>query len=233
MVEFEEIRDEHYASTVEPEENEGSDGDWSDDDSSDEDADDETSIATETFFDRIAALKDIIPPRQRDTIARTISKAYSYGTVATFIGGKVAYVLITSILMLGIPYALTLEEDRMIAEQERQYQMSQEMSGVLTLSRPCSVFVGFTDLCVCFRLWLLQLVERLLRLNNSRRDSPSDRLVSDFVTPDLTALHLDRILESFRVWNRRLPSVQNGNRRGTFPLTIYFVSFLHLIDYIA
>ena len=133
MVEFEEIKDEHYAGIAEPEENEGSDGDWSDDESSDDEAGDESSIASETLFDRIAALKDIIPARQRDSVVRTISKAYSYGTVATFIGGKIAYVLITSILMLGIPYALTLEEDRMIAEQERQYQMSQEMSGVFTL----------------------------------------------------------------------------------------------------
>jgi len=147
MVEFEEIKDEHYAGIAEPEENEGPDGDWSDDESSDDEADDETSIATETFSDRISALKDIIPARHRDTIVRTISQAYSYGTVATFIGGKIAYVLITSVLMLGIPYALTLEEDRMFAEQERQYQMSQEMSGVFTLF--LVPYLGDSLTCAC------------------------------------------------------------------------------------
>ena len=92
MVEFEEIKDEHYVGIAKPEENEGSDGDWSDDEPLDEEPADETSIATETFYDRIAALKDIIPARQRDTIVRTISEAYSYGTAATLIGGKIAYI---------------------------------------------------------------------------------------------------------------------------------------------
>jgi len=124
MVEFEEIKDEHYTGADAAVDDED---EWSDESEDDED---EQEIASETLFDRIVALKDIIPARQRDTVARTLSKAYSYGTLATFIGGKAAYVVITSVLMLGIPYALTLEEDRMIAEQERQMQMSQDMSGV-------------------------------------------------------------------------------------------------------
>lgn len=138
MVEFNEIKDEDYAGgqdNQDQEVEEGSQGEWSDESSDDEgDAYDETAIESETLFDRIAALKDIVPAHQRDALVRAISKTYSYGTVATFIGGKVAYVLITSVLMLGIPFALTLEEDRMFAEQERQYQMSQEMSGVLSFS---------------------------------------------------------------------------------------------------
>src|SRR5271170_3970787 len=126
MVEFEEIKDEHYTGpdTVVNDD----DDEWSDE--SDDGEDDEKEIASETLIDRIVALKDIIPARQRDAIVRTLSKAYSYGTIATFIGGKAAYVVITSVLMLGIPYALTLEEDRMIAEQERQMQMSQDMTEV-------------------------------------------------------------------------------------------------------
>lgn len=124
MVEFEEIKDEHYgADTVVDDEDE-----WSDE--SDDGEDDEKEVASETILDRIVALKDIIPARQRDAIAHTLSKTYSYGTIATYIGGNAAYVVITSVLMLGIPYALTLEEDRMISEQERQMQMSQDMSGV-------------------------------------------------------------------------------------------------------
>jgi mitochondrial import receptor subunit TOM22 len=126
MVDFEEIKDEFYNGTDTAVDDED---EWSDE-SDDGDDDDEKEIASETLLDRIAALKDIIPAHQRDAIVHTLSKAYSYGTVATFIGGKAAYILITSVLMLGIPYALTLEEDRMIAEQERQMQMSQDMSGV-------------------------------------------------------------------------------------------------------
>src|SRR5271170_5609480 len=131
MVEFEEIKDEHY------EENDGfedeeSDGDYSDA-SEDEDQGQDEGVQDETIIDRIVALKDIIPAHQRDAISRSISKAYSFGSMATFIGGKAVYILITSILMLGIPYALSLEEDKMISEQERQLQLAQGMSEVPSL----------------------------------------------------------------------------------------------------
>jgi len=51
--------------------------------------------------------------------------------MATYIGGKAAYVIITSVLLLGIPYALAMEEDRVLGEQERQMQLQQGMSEVL------------------------------------------------------------------------------------------------------
>jgi len=130
MVEFEEIKDEHYQENdgFEDEED-GSDGDYSD--ASDDDQGQDEDVQDETIIDRIVALKDIIPAHQRDAISRSISKAYSFGSMATFIGGKAVYILITSILMLGIPYALSLEEDKMISEQERQLQLAQGMSEVL------------------------------------------------------------------------------------------------------
>jgi import receptor subunit TOM22 len=53
--------------------------------------------------------------------------------MAAYIGGKAAYVLITSVLLLGIPYALALEEDKMLGEQERQMQLQQGMSEVSLL----------------------------------------------------------------------------------------------------
>jgi len=129
MVEFEEIKDEHYEGNDGFEdEDEGSDGDYSD--ASDDDQMQDDSVQDETIIDRIVALKEIIPANQRDAIYRSVSKAYSFGSMATFIGGKAVYILITSILMLGIPYALSLEEDKMISEQERQMQAQQGMSEV-------------------------------------------------------------------------------------------------------
>src|SRR5277367_1123328 len=133
MVEFEEIKDEHYEENdgFETEED-GSDGDYSDADDDDQDLDE--GVQDETIIDRILALKDIIPAHQRDAISHSVSKAYSFGSMATFIGGKAVYILITSILMLGIPYALILEEDIMISEQERQMQLQQGMSEVAKIS---------------------------------------------------------------------------------------------------
>ena len=127
MVEFEEIKDEHY------EGDDGfvdDDGDYSDCSSESDIEEDEANIQNESIFDRIAALKDIIPAHQRDFITRTVSKTFSYGNMATFIGGKAIYIIMTSILMAGIPFALTLEEERMISEQEKQMQMQQGMSEV-------------------------------------------------------------------------------------------------------
>jgi mitochondrial import receptor subunit TOM22 len=132
MVEFEEIKDEHYEERDGFEDDDGSDGDYSDTSSEGND-DADSSLQDETLLDRLAALKDIIPADKRDAIARTLSKSYLYGNMATYIGGKVAYVIITSILLLGIPYALAMEEDKVLGEQERQMQLQQGMSEVCFL----------------------------------------------------------------------------------------------------
>jgi mitochondrial import receptor subunit TOM22 len=126
MVEFEEIKDEHY------EDDDGfvDDDEASDDDYSDTSSTHEDDISEESIFDRIVALKDIIPQHQRFALSRAISKTVSYGSMATYIGGKAVYIAMTSILMLGIPYALAVEEEKAISEQERQMQMQQGMSEV-------------------------------------------------------------------------------------------------------
>jgi mitochondrial import receptor subunit TOM22 len=139
MVEFEEIKDEHYETNDVFEDDEGdSEGEYSDA-SSEADQEDDTSIQNETIIERIAALKDIIPAYQRDIVARAISKTYSYGYMATFIGGKALYIIITSILMVGVPFALSVEEDRMILEQERQMQVNQGMSEVFHFELPSNL----------------------------------------------------------------------------------------------
>lgn len=128
MVEFEEIKDEHYEGNDDGFEDEDSDAEYSDV-SSEGDANDD-DLQNETILDRIVALKDIVPARQRDALSRLFSKSYSYGSLATHIGGKAVYILITSVLMVGIPYALAVDEERMISEQERQMQLQQGMSEV-------------------------------------------------------------------------------------------------------
>ena len=132
MVEFEEIKDEHYQNGDDGfvDEDEASDDDYSDTSSAHEDED----IADESILDRIVALKDIIPEHRRLALSHVISQTISYGSMATYIGGKAVYIAITSILMLGIPYALAVEEEKAISEQERQMQMQQGMSEVCLFS---------------------------------------------------------------------------------------------------
>jgi import receptor subunit TOM22 len=130
MVEFEEIKDEHYDANDDGFEDEDSDAEYSDVSSEGDANEDDDSLQNETILDRIVALKDIVPARQRNAITRLFSKSYSYGSMATHIGGKAVYILITSVLMVGIPYALAVDEERMISEQERQMQLQQGMSEV-------------------------------------------------------------------------------------------------------
>jgi import receptor subunit TOM22 len=130
MVEFEEIKDEHY------EDDDGfvdeDDDDYSDTSSVHDNDDVDDSIDEETILDRIVALKDIIPQQQRLAVSRAISKTVSLGSMATFIGGKAVYIAMTSILMVFIPYALAVEEEKAITEQERQMQLQQGMSEVFS-----------------------------------------------------------------------------------------------------
>jgi mitochondrial import receptor subunit TOM22 len=130
MVEFEEIKDEHY------EDDDGfvdeDDDDYSDTSSVHDNDDVDDSIDEETILDRIVALKDIIPLQQRLAVSRAISKTVSLGSMATFISGKAVYIAMTSILMVSIPYALALEEEKAISEQERQMQLQQGMSEVFS-----------------------------------------------------------------------------------------------------
>src|SRR5271156_1490284 len=84
MVEFEEIKDEQADDIQETVD----EAEWSDTASEISEAD---AIENETLYDRILALKDIIPAHQRASITRTVSKIYNFGRITTFIGGKAAY----------------------------------------------------------------------------------------------------------------------------------------------
>ena len=60
----------------------------------------------ETFFDRVAALKDIIPPTYRKRLSNVSSTGYSWASSALSLSGKTLWVVSTSALLLGVPWAL-------------------------------------------------------------------------------------------------------------------------------
>ena len=182
MVEFEEIKDEHYEETAGfVDEDDGTDGEFSDASSEDDQDELDNGILDETILDRIAALKDMIPAHHRDTIARTLSSASSYGKMAAFIGGKAAYIFVTSVLMLGIPYALSLEEDKLISEQERQMQLQQGMSEV------CFPIEAYILMYRCLHLPLQEHSHPLL-LPNHNQNLQSDLRASKFWLPSIACV---------------------------------------------
>lgn len=71
-------------------------------------------------------MKDIVPPKTRASISSfAASTASVVGTTVTY-GGKSMWVVISSVLLLGIPYALALSEEQALMEAERQQGMMQE-----------------------------------------------------------------------------------------------------------
>lgn len=85
-----------------------------------------TKPGDETLFDRLAALRDVVPPSTRQAIAQRISTVSSYGSTAFVWGGRAAWVLTTTALLFGLPYALAVEDEMRVVQQERDMASQQQ-----------------------------------------------------------------------------------------------------------
>ena len=80
----------------------------------------------ETFYDRVAALVDIIPPTTRYSIASRASKtATAIKRVGKF-AGNLVWIVTTSALLVGLPLALSLEDEAKIVQQEKEMLAQQQ-----------------------------------------------------------------------------------------------------------
>ena len=116
---------------------------WTDNDLKDMDTDNnaDSSVASEasddgavdeTLIERISALRDIIPPSTRASISHTFTSAYGYASTGLLWGGKALWVIGTSALLLGVPWALAYAEEQQYLEMEREMKMQQQTSELLT-----------------------------------------------------------------------------------------------------
>lgn len=87
----------------------------------------------ESLFDRIAALKDIVPPVYRKNLSSATSTGYSWASKALSLGGKTLWVVSTSALLLGVPWALAFGEEQQVQEMEREMQMQRNANEVSVL----------------------------------------------------------------------------------------------------
>jgi len=131
MVRLEELEDEHFVykpeTTADGALLADDDEDYTDTDSSISDDDIESRTQPdESLFDRISALRDIVPPKTRARITSATSTIFSAANTTVSYGGKGLWVVATSILLLGIPYALALGEEQQYAEEERQRGMMEQ-----------------------------------------------------------------------------------------------------------
>lgn len=92
----------------------------------------------ETFFDRVAALVDIVPPTTRYSISARVSKTVSALKSAGKLAGNVVWIVTTSALLVGLPLALSLEDEAKIVAQEKE--MLAQQAGAQQVRTPPRVF---------------------------------------------------------------------------------------------
>lgn len=86
-------------------------------------SDEDFSPVDETLYERIAALKDIVPPQTRSKVAFTYRQASSSTWWGFQSAGTLAWWVSTSALLVGLPLALAIEDETRVVQQEREMQM--------------------------------------------------------------------------------------------------------------
>ncbi|RKP01860.1 hypothetical protein CXG81DRAFT_6868, partial [Caulochytrium protostelioides] len=108
---------EHYE--TEPELEAGSDA------SDVDDIDDIDALLNESLVDRIAALRDVVPPAQRAALcAAGASVAGAAAAAAKFVG-KSAWILTTAASLLILPVMLEVDKESFALQQEAQMRQAQ------------------------------------------------------------------------------------------------------------
>ncbi|PPQ72294.1 hypothetical protein CVT26_007125 [Gymnopilus dilepis] len=95
--------------------------------------DSEVSV-DESFFDRLAALKDIVPPTTRHSISTRLSKTASFVKKSSKVIGNIVWVVTTSALLVGLPLALVVEDEAKIVAQEKE--MMEQQQGAQQMMAP-------------------------------------------------------------------------------------------------
>ncbi|KAL8843172.1 MAG: hypothetical protein Q9176_002125 [Flavoplaca citrina] len=126
MVQLEEVEDQDLVREQPGPYQEEEDDDYTDTDSSLSDDDIASLAPSETALDRLYALKDMIPPSTRRSIANTSSSVFSAIKSLSLFSGKGLYIVSTGGLMVFLPYMMAVMEEQQIVEMERE-QKAREM----------------------------------------------------------------------------------------------------------
>src|SRR6266576_329010 len=89
----------------------------------------------ESFFDRITALKDIVPPTTRHSIASNFTNTASWIKRSGKLVGNVVWILTTSALLVALPLALSLEDEAKLVAQEKEVMEQQQGAQQVCLHR--------------------------------------------------------------------------------------------------
>lgn len=98
----------------------------------------------ETLLDRLIALRDILPPSARKGVSHFFRTTYAYFSTGLLWGGKALWVVGSSALLLGVPWALAYAEEQQLIEMERDMKMQQTTSEVsLTITVDVGISIDF------------------------------------------------------------------------------------------
>lgn len=101
------------------------------DDDYDSDFDDEFD-ENETFVDRLVALKDIVPPKQRQTISKLFNTTSYFLKNAFSKAGGITWAITTSALLLGVPLSLSILGEQQLIEMEKSFDLQKDANDLLT-----------------------------------------------------------------------------------------------------
>ncbi|KAL7626536.1 hypothetical protein AAE478_003308 [Parahypoxylon ruwenzoriense] len=126
MVQLTEVVDEHFQSEQPGPED---DDDYTDTESEISN-DSEYDPTSESLTERLFALRDIIPPYIRSSVAGKFNATTSAVSSTLSFTGKSLWVISTTALILGVPWALAWAEEQQVIEMEKEMKM-REMGGEL------------------------------------------------------------------------------------------------------
>ncbi|KAH7037877.1 mitochondrial outer membrane translocase complex, subunit Tom22 [Microdochium trichocladiopsis] len=128
MVQLTEVVDEHFQ--------EGQVGPEDDDDFTDTDSeishDSDYDPVNESLSERLYALRDMVSPQTRGTISSAVSTTTNAVRSVLSFGGKTLWVVSSSALLLGVPWALAWAEEQQVMEMEKEMRMREMGSELLT-----------------------------------------------------------------------------------------------------
>ncbi|BAE56902.1 mitochondrial outer membrane translocase complex, subunit Tom22 [Aspergillus flavus] len=138
MVQLQEVEDEHYAQEK-PQVTKNNvllASDDEDDDYTDTESeiseDSDIELDGETFYERLSALKDMIPPSARRQVNNTVSSITSFTKSSLMFSGRALWVISTSAFLVGIPFALAYAEEEQYVQMEREQGMIKGANEMLT-----------------------------------------------------------------------------------------------------
>ncbi|KAF5024900.1 hypothetical protein F66182_3022 [Fusarium sp. NRRL 66182] len=130
MVTLTEVEDEHFqGAQAGPDVEEEDDYTDTDSEISNES---EYDPSDETLAERLYALRDIVPPTTRSWVSGKVNSVTSAAWSVLSFSGKGAWVITTSALFFGVPFALSFAEDQQLTAMEQEYNMRQSGSELLT-----------------------------------------------------------------------------------------------------